>query len=69
MATASCITASEIAAILDRPVVRVRHILASRNIEPIARAGLVRVYDAAAIEKVRAELGAIEKRQGKVPDT
>jgi hypothetical protein len=63
MARASCVTASEIARILGASVVRVRHVLATRNIEPAARAGLVRVYDATAIARVRRELAAIDERQ------
>lgn len=61
------LTAAQIAEALDQPVVRVRHVLATRNIKPMARAGLVRMYAPDAVDRVRAELATIDAKRKAVP--
>jgi hypothetical protein len=55
-------TPGVIAAELDAPLSRVLYILRKRNIEPIGRAGVLRLYDRVAVETVRHELNAIDAR-------
>ena len=58
------ITAGVIASELDEPIHRVVRVLATRPwIKPAALAGRVRLFDRRAIEQVRAELAAIDRRR------
>lgn len=65
LATATEIfTSGDLARELGRPVSQVRHILNSRAfIEPIGRAGVVRLYGPDAIEQVRRELLLVDDRR------
>jgi len=59
-------TSGDIARLLDTGVVRVRHVLNTRDdIKPIGRAGIVRLYGDDAIRRVEAELAIIECRRRK----
>jgi hypothetical protein len=49
---------------LGAPLSRVLYILRHRNIKPIGRAGVLRLYDHAAVETVRAVLREMDRRQG-----
>lgn len=54
-------TTGVIAEKLDVPLHRVLHVLATRgHIRPAARAGILRLYDNEAVEKIRQELESIE---------
>ncbi len=55
------VTASEIATLIDQSVIRVRHVLATRNIQPLRVAGLVRLFAPDTVQLVRKELQAIDK--------
>jgi len=57
------ITPGVIARELGVPLHRVLYVLRSRDIEPVARAGTLRLYDNAAIARVRHELNAIDARK------
>ena len=57
------VTASEISRAVCASGERVRHVLRTRPIEPVAHAGLVRLYEPAAIERVRAELAEQDRRR------
>ena len=60
----SLITPGVIARELGVPLHRVLHILRTRkHIRPSARAGILRLYDRAALAMVRHELHAIEARR------
>ena len=54
-------TAGVIAAELDAPLSRVLYVLRHRNIKPIGRAGVLRLYDRAAVDSVRAALAEIDR--------
>jgi hypothetical protein len=57
-------TPGVIAAELDAPLHRVLHILATRrHIRPVARAGMLRLYDRRTVAMVRHELNAIDARR------
>lgn len=63
------ITPGRIAAALHVPLHRVLNVLATRpHIRPTARGGTLRLYDKAAIAKVRAELNAIDARRCRRPE-
>lgn len=53
-------TAGVIAAELNVPLGRVLYVLRTRAIKPIGRAGVLRLYDRAAAERVRTSLKEIE---------
>jgi hypothetical protein len=53
-----------IAGELDAPIGRVLYVLRKLGIKPIGRAGILRLYDRAAVEAVRNELQRMEQRQG-----
>lgn len=54
-------TTGVIAKLLDVPLHRVLHVLATRrHIKPAARAGILRLYDNEAIEKIARELEVID---------
>jgi hypothetical protein len=59
-------TPGVIAAELDAPLTRVLYVLRkrSRDIKPIGRAGVLRLYDLTAVEMVRNELNTMNQRQG-----
>ena len=58
------ITPGVIASELGQPIHRVVRVLATRPwIKPAALAGRVRLFDRRAIEQVRAELAAIDRRR------
>ena len=66
----SIVRVSDIARVLGRPVSQVRHVLNTRfEIEPVGRAGIVRLYDDGAVDRVRSELEAIDRRFGRTPAT
>ena len=54
-------TAGVIAAELNAPLSRVLYVLRHRNIQPIGRAGVLRLYDRAAVDSVRAALAEIDR--------
>ena len=61
------LTSGDIARTLDRGADCVRHILNSRrDIQPVARAGIVRLYGDDVVERVAAELALIEARKAKL---
>ncbi len=54
------LTPGELAAEIGTPLHRILHVLRTRpHIQPVARAGVVRVYDRAALEAVREEINRI----------
>jgi hypothetical protein len=59
-------TPGVIAEELGVPLSRVLYVLQKRSqaIRPIGRAGVLRLYDRAAVETVRSELQAMDQRQG-----
>jgi hypothetical protein len=61
----SPLTPGEIARRCKVPLHRVSHILATRDIKPIGRAGIVRIYDEAALERVHQELAKVDAKRGK----
>ncbi len=65
--TSPFVTSSHIAAALGESVIRVRHILGTRDITPVARAGMVRMYSPDTIDRVREELAAMRKYRRNVP--
>ena len=56
-------TSGRIAAKLGVPLHRVTYIISSRGIEPVARAGRLRLYDRGAVALIRHELNAIDARR------
>ena len=56
------LTAGRIASKLRRPLHRVTYVLRTRDIRPSATAGTLRLYDLAAVARVRHELSGIEAR-------
>lgn len=65
MTTEQLITASEIARALGAPLHRVNYVLATRDIEPVRRVGIIRAYPAEAADQVRQELLAIAVNRGR----
>ena len=60
MAIPVLLTPGKIAAEIGTPLHRILHVLRTRpHIQPIARAGVVRVYDRNALEAVRKEINRI----------
>jgi len=57
-------TPGVIATELDAPLSRVLYVLRTRDIKPIGRAGVLRLYDRAAVETVRDALREMDQRQG-----
>lgn len=57
-------TAGVIAAELATPLRRVLYVLQKLDIKPIGRAGVLRLYDRAAVETVREALRKIDQRKG-----
>lgn len=58
------LTPGRLAEALDVPLHRVQHVLKTRDIRPIARAGTLRLYNKAAVDRVREELDAMDARRG-----
>ena len=57
-------TPGQLAARIGVPLSRVNYVLQTRNgIEPVGRAGIIRLYDAAAVDRVREELDAIAEQR------
>jgi hypothetical protein len=56
-------TPGVIATELDAPLSRVLYVLRTRNINPIGRAGCLRLYDRPAVEAVRVALREMDQRQ------
>ena len=48
---------------LGRPFYRVAYVVRTRNIQPVETAGHVRLFDAAAVERVRRVFEEIENRR------
>jgi hypothetical protein len=57
-------TPGVIAAELDAPLSRVLYVLRKRDIKPIGRAGVLRLYDRTAVETVRDALREMDQRPG-----
>jgi hypothetical protein len=57
-------TPGVIAAELGAPLSRVLYVLRKHNIKPIGRAGVLRLYDRAAVDAVRDALREMDRRQG-----
>jgi hypothetical protein len=57
-------TPGVIAAELDAPLSRVLYALRKHGIKPIGRAGILRLYDRAAVDIVRKSLCDMHRRQG-----
>lgn len=65
-ANATLLTSGDIAQAVGRSVFQVRYILDSRrDICPVGRAGLVRLYSGEVVERVRVELAAIAAKRAK----
>lgn len=61
-------TVGRMAAELGEPIHRITHILATRrHIRPSARAGVLRLYDAGAVELVKEELLTMRLYRREVP--
>lgn len=61
----TCLTTGQIARILGQPAYRVAYILRTRqHIQPLARAGNVRVYTGNALAQVRYEINRIDAIAG-----
>ncbi len=56
----SLLTSGRIAATVGVPLTRVQYVLRTRSIEPVARAGNIRLFDRAAIEAVANALAEID---------
>jgi len=56
-------TSGIIAAELGAPLSRVLYILRTRSVRPIGGAGILRLYDRAAVDMVRHALEALERRE------
>ena len=63
MSTVTHITVRDIADVLGRSIYQVRYAVESRNIEPVHRAGPVRLFDPSAIAAVSDALRAIDARR------
>ncbi len=63
MVTMNLVTATQIAELLDAPIVRVRYVLANRPIKPHQRFGHTRAYTADVVDLVRQEIDAIDARR------
>ena len=59
-------TVGEIARRLDEPVHRIEYLIRSRNIQPSGRAGNVRVFTDADVQRIAAELRRIDAEKGGV---
>lgn len=59
------ITAGEIARRTRAELHRVIHILSTRQVVPIARAGVLRIFDEAAVELVRRELAKQDAKRSR----
>lgn len=57
-------TSGHLAAKLDVPVHRIVYVIRTRHIPPAAFAGRLRLFDRAAVARIRYELNAIDARRG-----
>lgn len=57
------LTSGDIAKRLDEDAMMVRHIIATRSIEHVGRAGLVRLFPESAVDEVRVALANITRRR------
>lgn len=57
------LSSGDIAKAVGRDAATVRHILDSRGIQPIGRAGIVRLFDRSVVERVRDELARVKPRR------
>jgi hypothetical protein len=53
-----------LAAEVERPLPQVEYIVRTRGIQPVARAGTLRLFDARAVEAVREAIREMEEREG-----
>lgn len=63
------LTSGDIAKRLDEDAMMVRHIIATRGIAHVGRAGLVRLFPESAVGEVRAVLKGITRRRRRKPVT
>ena len=64
-AVPAALTVGEISRQLDEPFHRVVYVIRSRGIQPVARAGVARVFSESAVQFIRGELRRIdEEREG-----
>ncbi|MCA9108574.1 MAG: hypothetical protein KDA52_01400 [Planctomycetaceae bacterium] len=61
METTQALTTGEIARQLDAPVHRVEYVIRSRNIQPIERAGCLRIFALADLEYIADELRRMDE--------
>jgi hypothetical protein len=66
MSCPALLTPGRIAQALAVPLGRVQYILRTRRIDPTARAGILRLYDSAALRQVEEALLEIDARMGRV---
>ena len=59
------VTATQIAARLNRPIVQVRSVINRSEIAPVMRAGLVRLFDRGVIAQVRDALVRVDERNAR----
>jgi hypothetical protein len=59
-------TAGVLAAEINEPLGRVLYVLRTRGVQPIGRAGILRLYDAAAVETVREAIRQMDQAEGRV---
>ena len=60
----NALTVGEIARRLDRPIHRIEYLIRSRNIQPIQRAGNLRVFSEKDLELIAGEIRRMEGRGG-----
>jgi len=61
--TPALLTVGQIADRLDVSVHRIGYVVNSRGIEPIGRAGVLRVFDDAAVQRIASELRRMADRE------
>jgi len=62
----SLVTPGDIGRILRTPYHRVMYILNTRlHIQPVRRAGMIRLFDASAVDEVRQVINAIDSRRAR----
>ena len=65
--TTALLTSGSIARLLNADAAMVRHVIATRQIAHINRAGFVRIFAPSVIEEVRVILASMEKRGPRKP--
>ena len=63
-AVESLLTIGQLAQQLGQPTHRVTYIINSRGIEPVRRAGVIRLFDAGVLDRVQGEMDLIAARRG-----